>query len=679
MFNKLISSLATVSTSLTNCGAPSSFKFVINEKVDVANSLFELHNGKPKHGSFPIGDMSRMDVSVFVFRKSSDSPLAVFAANAMRKLVSLRHPSILRVLDSAENENGVYIATEHVVPLTLAGRVKTVPLHGLYQLAKGIEFIHSEAKLVHGSIDPVNIFLTDNGGFRLGGFELSRPSFDSNYFYDKRNLATGTFKRIECRDVADVDTFGFVVVCHYLASGPSVPPGADGNVTLNALIDTVSRAADDGALRQLLSELARMRQVTSHMSCFSASETVQIFDFLESLHLHGDEAVRFLESLPARLARTDKQFQQGVLMDLLLTSVVSISNLVPAAIPVITAIASEMTPSDFQQKVQPKLCELFAIQDRSVRFRLLTGLPSVVSKFGVAVLEQSVLIESLSGFTDSHPSIRELTLRSVVEIARHVGASCVEKRVVPPLAKLLKDPESSIRTNAIVAIAKIAALIPDESTQTEIISVAVLAGLRDTVTSARLVALQTFQTFPLKSSQDVKELSEKFLPLVCPLMADTDAAVSNLAVDVMENALGSIRAFLPPKIVTPAEKSPEISFPVFSAPSASSVTRQQPVAFSPVVSQPVAFAPIVPHAQSFTPASVSKPNAFSPVVSHAVAMSVKPTALSQSKAHGGGIADLAVFARVPMMSSSKPKADNFDSFWDDIQSPSAKPSGNSLI
>ena len=192
MFNKILSSISTV----TNQGAPGNFKFVINEKIDFPHSLFELYNGKPKSGiinipGVPIQDMSKLDVSIFVYRKSSS--LTSFALHAMKKLVSLRHPCIIKVLDCGESDAGVFIATEHVTPLSLLQRSgrDSVPLHGLFQVAKGLEFIHEEAKLFHASIDPVTVFVTDGGSYRIGGFELSRSTMDSNFFYDKRNIGTG--------------------------------------------------------------------------------------------------------------------------------------------------------------------------------------------------------------------------------------------------------------------------------------------------------------------------------------------------------------------------------------------------------------------------------------------------------------------------------------------------------
>ena len=40
------------------------------------------------------------------------------AKNALRKLRTLRHPGVVKILDSAETETYIYIATERVTPLS---------------------------------------------------------------------------------------------------------------------------------------------------------------------------------------------------------------------------------------------------------------------------------------------------------------------------------------------------------------------------------------------------------------------------------------------------------------------------------------------------------------------------------------------------------------------------------
>lgn len=365
---------------------------------------------------------------------------------------------------------------------------------------------------------------------------------------------------------------------HFLVNGPGYPSGiSEGQTSLTAVVDAVSRATSSNDVKQLLNEISRRRKITTSMSVFQSNETVAVFEFLDSIHVKGDEAVKFLESLPGRLNRLPKEFQQGIMIETLLGPVLSISSLVPYAVPVICTIAASMDKETFRKTVQAKLITLFAVQDRSIRFRLLSGLPQVVKLLDQKTLESHILVESLSGFTDSHPSIREQTLRGVVEMSTHISSAAVEKRVIPNLVRLLKDPESSIRTNAIVAIAKAATKLDDDAKINDALAVAISAGLKDSFGPAKLVGLETLDSLKIKNLNDAASTATRFLPLLCPLMVDQDTQVAHLALRVMDSTVREVKKLTPtpsekPKPSTaPAMTAPEISFPTFrSAPEASS-------------------------------------------------------------------------------------------------------------
>jgi SCY1-like protein 1 len=575
MLNKILSSISTV----TNHGAPVNFKFVIGDRIEYPNALFELYNGKPKNGiiNIPgIPDMTKLTVSILVYRKPG--PLAGLAANAMRKLLTLRHPSILKVLDSGESDSGIFIATEHVVPLPLVSRPSSVPMHSLYQIAKALAFLHEDAHLVHGTIDPVNVFVTDSGSYRLGGFELCKKSFDSSFFYEKRNLEPILlFRRIDCRDVSDIDTFQFVLLVHYLVHGPSLPV-PEGSTTLSSLIESITRKSPPSVV-QLLNDILRSRNVSPALTSFAGNETIQICDYLDSIHGHDiGEANRFLESLSGRLVRIDPSVQQSVILDLLLNNVVSITSLIPAALMVITEICANCPKDLFQCRIEPKFVDFFAIQDRSIRFRLLTSLPRLIDLFTPAVLEQNLLIETLSGFTDSHPSIREETLKGIVEMSKKINPAAIEKRIVPNLIKLLKDPEPSIRTNAMVSVAKVASLLGSEDRQKELLTCIIVGGLRDVFPACRCVALETLQTFPIKSEGDAKKVSAEFLPLVCPLLMDPE--VGRQAVNAIDQILTCIRKFSP-SVTAPAPSRTTSVMPTSFPESRRSVPSARPTVSRP--------------------------------------------------------------------------------------------------
>lgn len=62
---------------------------------------------------------SNEDVSVFVFdiKTASETQLEV-AKSAVKRLKTLRHPSVLIYLDSLESDKVLYLATEYVEPLS---------------------------------------------------------------------------------------------------------------------------------------------------------------------------------------------------------------------------------------------------------------------------------------------------------------------------------------------------------------------------------------------------------------------------------------------------------------------------------------------------------------------------------------------------------------------------------
>lgn len=97
-----------------------------------AKSIWSLHRAKKKN--------SNEEVSVFVYDIKSGSDIKLeIARSSMKRLKTLRHPSILQYLDSIETEKMLYVATEYVQPLGIYLETldKESPQNDLY-LAWGI-------------------------------------------------------------------------------------------------------------------------------------------------------------------------------------------------------------------------------------------------------------------------------------------------------------------------------------------------------------------------------------------------------------------------------------------------------------------------------------------------------------------------------------------------------------
>ena len=150
-----------------------------------SRTIWTLHSGTKKDDGSPC--------SVFVFDVNSDHNSGrsklVLARNALRKLRTLRHPDVLKLLDSAETPTAVYIAVEpirHLQPVldewlrnggTEESKQEWIAW-GLSRIANALKFINVDAGSVHGNVRPETIFLSQAGEWRLGGFELLTAKAD---------------------------------------------------------------------------------------------------------------------------------------------------------------------------------------------------------------------------------------------------------------------------------------------------------------------------------------------------------------------------------------------------------------------------------------------------------------------------------------------------------------------
>lgn len=88
------------------------FPYDIGEQVQGFDqrSIWSLHRAKRKN--------TNEEVSVFVYEIKSGSEAKLELAKAsVKRLKTLRHPSILQFLDSLETDKLLYVATEAVEPL----------------------------------------------------------------------------------------------------------------------------------------------------------------------------------------------------------------------------------------------------------------------------------------------------------------------------------------------------------------------------------------------------------------------------------------------------------------------------------------------------------------------------------------------------------------------------------
>lgn len=75
------------------------FPYSFGDRVDIDQSIWTLHNGTRRE------DNSKC--SIFSFDVNANRSRLPLARNALRKLKTLRHPGIVRVLDTVETNSSI--------------------------------------------------------------------------------------------------------------------------------------------------------------------------------------------------------------------------------------------------------------------------------------------------------------------------------------------------------------------------------------------------------------------------------------------------------------------------------------------------------------------------------------------------------------------------------------------
>lgn len=535
-------------------GLPSNFGYTVGDKVELPYaSLWDLHKGQKR------SDGSA--VSVFVCPKKDLSPHKISAAkNAEQVAKSLRHPNVLRALDSCDTDGGLYLVTEAVVPLFMDAPSDVeddgeVAVWGLYQALDALSFLHGSG-FTHGLFGPTSVFVTPQGDYRLGGFEQCSKGFDlDSYVSGWRNSSPNLQGWPEPpRDLQSkkgvpsvaVDFWGAAVLIAYLYGsaqkrqhGPDFRPDLE-NAEQSLPLD----------IRRQFGELQRIGPLKGRNpiqdflndTYFVQHPAIRVMSFLKDLHIKSaEEKEVFFEGLPPLLMELPKRTQTRQVLPELMVAQKFPGLEAAQVLPSILKIGVRLGTEDFKEKVAPLVVQLFASPDRAVRFRLLASLGDMIDYLDEAMINDKIFPECVNGFNDSNAPIREATVKSLIHFTPKLRPKIVEQRIVKLLPKLFQDPEAAIRTNAIICTGRIASHFP-KAQANQLLMQGFTQGLKDGFGPCRSASLHTLlATYTFFSTED---LACRLLPLVCQRLVDPDPSVADIAFVVLDDLKQKLRTMV---------------------------------------------------------------------------------------------------------------------------------------
>ncbi|XP_043254751.1 N-terminal kinase-like protein [Colletes gigas] len=522
------------------------FPYEIGEPVSGLDdkSVWTLHKAKKK------GSTGGEDVSVFVFEfKNGNEHLLDTVRSAVKRLKTLRHPSILAYLDSLETDKMIYLATERVEPLhnRLAKKSGTnkeskKELYfswGIFQITRALNFLNNDGNLRHNNVNLWAVFVNEESGeWKLGGVEYM-TAVDAVY-----NVIPATFQAYHPPDAKEnvkpatkcsVDMWGLGCLIWETYNGPlssSMQLKTIDKIPkqLQVVYKELTNGSADGRPNPA-DVIARCRSNGG----FFKNELVDALLFLEEIQMkERGEKGRFFSQLAGQL----ESFPEGVGRYKILPQLLAafeFGDAGSAVLPPLLQLGRQLPDGEYQRRVVPCVVKLFVSNDRATRLRLLQQLDRFVDHLQPATVNEAIFPQVARGFLDTNPAIREQTIKSVVHLAPKLDYNNLNVETLRYFAKLQsKDEHGGIRTNTTVCLGKIAQHLHPQIRQKVLIG-AFIRGTRDIFPPARtasILALAATQQYFL-----LQEVAHRILPALCPLTTDVDKGVR-------DNAFRTIRGFL---------------------------------------------------------------------------------------------------------------------------------------
>lgn len=481
---------------------------------------------------------------------------------------TLRHPGVIRVLDTVETETYIYVATERVTPLAWPVRRKSISEEsskwGLFTVANTLAFLNDEAASIHGNIRLSSIYMSQSGEWRIGGFEVLSsvkdddaviyrygglvPEF-TNYFPPE--VSKNGWDILKRNPASAMDSYGYGILIFEVLNGNFL-----NNEQVGQVKGIPSRMQQ--SYKRLLNANPKARLSVSHFrdqgrrdGGFFETPLIKLSEGIESLGLKDDaERADFLKELDEVADDFPEEYFSVKVLPELLKSV-EFGGGGPQVFASVMKIGRKLSDEEWDTKLTPVVVRLFSNPDRAIRVCLLDNLPNMIDQLPQKIVNDKIFPQMVTGFSDVAPLVREQTVKAVLTIVNKLADRTINGELLKQLAKTSNDDQPGIRTNTTICMGKIARNL-GTNTRQKVLVAAFSRALRDPFVHARNAALLALAaTADLFSDEDC---ATKILPSVCPSLVDKEKLVrdtANRTFDVFVQRIRKFATSLPDTVLPP--------------------------------------------------------------------------------------------------------------------------------
>ncbi|EJT98337.1 hypothetical protein DACRYDRAFT_57369 [Dacryopinax primogenitus] len=498
-------------------------------------------------------------VSVWSFEKRSVDKMGAAGKERIVEVLKheasslsrLRHPCILEMVEPMEETRGeIIFATEPLtsslalsIPVSRrsggsgadSGELDEVEIQkGLLQVCRGLEFLHTSARLVHSNVCPEAILINSKGDWKLSGLGLTMPLSQPDGTptrwefpeYDNRLLlyAQRKFDYLapeyaideQITVASDMYALGCVLYSvHNYGRPPFATHGSMNTLRENAARlgsgNAIQNAMMGGDLLDLVNHLVtrspanRLTTATLPQQPFFSSLAISTLNFLERSTFSAkpkEEKATFMKGLLKVLPR----FSEGLKRRKILPSLVEEMKdtwLLPFILPNVFEISKSLSKEQFAQIVLPNIKPLFQIRDPPQNMiTLLDNLKLFQEKTTPAVFKEHVMPLIYAALESEHVNVQERALTAVPEVDETVDYSEVQSVLFPKIALLFtRTRVLSVKVNTLMCFLHLVKVL-DTTTLTQKM-VPLLARIRTKgVKIHRMATLDVHEAMGLKVDRE---------------------------------------------------------------------------------------------------------------------------------------------------------------------------------
>ncbi|EDW81177.2 uncharacterized protein Dwil_GK11922 [Drosophila willistoni] len=510
-------------------------------------SIWQLHKAKRK------GTLEEVSVFVYDIRSGSDTKCELAKAS-LKRLKTLRHPSILQYLDSLETDKMLYVATEAVDPLgTYFTKLATDSVQkglylawGIFQITRALSFLNNDGNLRHNNVSAWSVFVNASGEWKLGSLEFVSAAdgnpmppvkipvtlevYDAPEKNDQSKLKAATKcsvdmwglgclvweafngvlkQRSNLKDIEHIPKSLQSLYCELVGASPSNRPNP---------ADIITRCRKPGG--------------------FFKNDLVDTLLFLEEIQIKDKaEKNRFFSGLTTHLDYFPDNVCKHKILPQLITAY-EYGDAGSAVLAPMFKLGKLLDEVEYQKRIVPCVVKLFGSTDRVTRSRLLQQLDLFIAHLQPQVVNDQIFPQVAHGFLDTNATIREQTVKSIIHLAPKLNYNNLNVEVLRHFARLqARDDQGGIRTNTTVCLGKIAPHLHPQVRQRVLVS-AFIRAMRDPFPPARVagvLALAATQQYFLLS-----EVANRVLPSLCSLTVDPEKTVRDPAFKTVRGFLGKL-------------------------------------------------------------------------------------------------------------------------------------------